>query len=140
MAGDAFGKLKDSVNRGIATISVKTSSSLEKSKIKMQIDNLEGNIKRDLSSLGETVFAMWRDHGDNNETVEKLCASIQGKRDEIAKLNEELAGIDERDSKILGTQKSAPTAPQPLVCPNCGAEYEVPVRFCRKCGTKISDT
>lgn len=41
MANDAFEKFKKSVNRGITTISIKTSSSLEKSKIKLHMDSLE---------------------------------------------------------------------------------------------------
>ena len=26
-----------------------------------------------------------------------------------------------------------------MVCPNCGTGYETPVKFCRKCGTKLME-
>jgi hypothetical protein len=44
MAGDAFSKFGDSMSRAITKISVKTSSSLEKSKIKMHIESLTKDV------------------------------------------------------------------------------------------------
>lgn len=53
MAGDTFQKFKDSTSRVIAKISIKTSSSLEKSKIKMPIDSLTKEIKKCLRILAK---------------------------------------------------------------------------------------
>ena len=55
MAGDTFQKIKDSTSRAITKISVKTSSSLEKSKIKMHIESLTKEIQKMFADIGEEV-------------------------------------------------------------------------------------
>ena len=59
MANDAFEKFKSSVNRGITTISVKTSSTLEKTKIKTHIETLERDINKLFHNLGEAAYEKW---------------------------------------------------------------------------------
>ena len=56
MENDAFGKVKSSLNRAVTSISVKTSSSLEKGKLNTYIDSLENDIKKLKFELGEEVF------------------------------------------------------------------------------------
>lgn len=52
---DAFDKLRSSLNRGITTISVKTSSSLEKTKLKTHIESLTNDIQKLYSEAGDLV-------------------------------------------------------------------------------------
>lgn len=59
MAGDAFSKLGDSMIRAITKISVKISSSLEKSKIKMHIESLTKDVHKLLVDVGEEVYSLW---------------------------------------------------------------------------------
>jgi rubrerythrin len=139
MAADAFEKLKSSFNRGITTISVKTSSSLEKSKIKTHIESLTRDIERDIQQIGETAYKIWSDEEKDFTVLNERCAAVKSKKDEIEKLTEELESIDERDNQILGTTERPEEAAPKIICTNCGAQYETPVKFCRKCGNKMAE-
>ena len=138
-AGDAFQKIKTSVNRGITTISVKTSSSLEKSKIKTHIDSLEKEIQKSLYSVGEEVYGIWESGTtDYQKIVDKLTA-VKQKKAEIEQLTLELNSIDDRDDQILGKNQEEEQSAAGTVCPNCGSRYDVPVKFCRKCGNNLQN-
>lgn len=139
MAADAFEKLKSSFNRGITTISVKTSSSLEKSKIKTHIESLTRDIERDIQQIGETAYKIWSDEEKDFTVLNERCAAVKSKKDEIEKLTKELESIDERDNQILGTTERPEEAAPKFICTNCGAQYETPVKFCRKCGNKMAE-
>ena len=139
MAADAFEKLKCSFNRGITTISVKTSSSLEKSKIKTHIESLTRDIERDIQQIGETAYKIWSDEEKDFTVLNERCAAVKSKKDEIEKLTKELESIDERDNQILGTTERPEEAAPKFICTNCGAQYETPVKFCRKCGNKMAE-
>lgn len=142
MAGDALQKFKSSLNRGVTTISVKASSSLEKGKIKTHIESINSEIQKLITTIGETAYASWESGGDFSSLAE-LCAQIQQKKGEIEQLNQEMASIDERDSQILGAKaaesaSAAPASAEPgTVCPSCGTQFDSPVKFCRKCGQKL---
>ena len=101
MAADAFDKFKSSINRGIATISVKTSSSLEKSKLKTRIETLRSDIEKKYSAAGESVYKIWSQGSNDVSQLSELFETIRQKHEEIEKLTAELAGIDERDSRML---------------------------------------
>ena len=133
---DVFGKLKSSINRGITTISVKTSSSLEKTKIKTHIDTLEADIQKLLLASGELSFSIWNGESTDNDKLISYYESVKSKRAEIVELKTELSTIDERDSKILGAEEKEVPAGG-CSCQNCGAVFDEPVNFCRKCGSKI---
>ena len=139
MAGDALEKLKSSFNRGITTISVKTSSSLEKSKIKTHIESLTRDIERDIRLVGEAAYKIWSTQDGDFAVLNERCAAIKSKQEEIERLNEELASIDERDNQILGTTERPEEAAPKFICTNCGAQYDSPVKFCRKCGNKMAE-
>lgn len=135
---DAFDKLRSSINRGITTISVKTSSSLEKTKHKTHIESLKNDIRKLYSEVGEMAYNKWVNSDPDCASLERLFEEIQSKQKSIADLSEELNSIDERDNQILGNKtEKAPTAK--VICPSCGAGYENPVKFCRSCGFKMQE-
>lgn len=208
MAG-TFDKFMSSVNRGITTINVKTSSSLERAKIKTHIDTLNSDIAKLFSLTGEMAYYKWKNGKEDLSDIYEKFEVIKQKFEEIEKLNAEIVQIAERDNDILvggNTQQAsapqvqqatpaAPIVPQPsaapqpvpvqtpaappvapapqpatqpvqvpppvpvepevpvappvpptppapvapvgIVCPNCGAEFKTPVKFCRQCGTKL---
>lgn len=140
---DAFENLKSAWNRGITTISVKTSSSLEKSKIKTHIDSLARDIEKDLQTAGEAAYKIWESGSEDFTPLYERFEATKRKQEEIARLNEELASIDVRDNQILGTATAAErqeeVAAPKFACTNCGAQYDAPVKFCRKCGTKLAE-
>ena len=139
MANDALSKFKSSINRGITTINVKTSSSLEKTKIRTHIDSLRAEIGKLYYSIGERAYFVWESQSGSDEGLTELYTLVKQKKDEIDRLAAEIASIDERDNEILGTMRpeTAEPAARKIVCPQCGSEYDAPARFCRKCGCQL---
>lgn len=142
MAGDAFQKFGDSMSRAITKISVKTSSSLEKSKIKMHIESLTKDVQKILMDAGEEVYTLWLDGESFNQSLAEKMEAVKQKKNEIEQLSAELASIDERDNEILGTkaeaeEKAEAVIPQKPCCPNCGLEHDPNAKFCRKCGKQL---
>ena len=148
---DVFSKLKSSVNRSITAINVKTSSSLEKSKIKTHIETLNKDVEILYNAIGEGAYRIWAGGKGDLSLLTAQFQNVKQKLDEIEGLNKELQAIDERDNEILnGTESQTqpvqiiidPTLQaQPSVrfCPKCGTRYDVPVKFCKTCGSKIGE-
>ncbi len=143
MAGDALQKLKNSVNKGITTISVKTSSTLEKSKIQMHIETLTRELDKLYRDAGEQAYRAWKTGETSPEEISEYFGRIDERLEAIAGLEVELGSIDARDQQILGTKPEETAKPAPaakgVVCPGCGAEYAAPVKFCRKCGRNLQE-
>lgn len=141
MSGDAFTKFGDSMSRAITKISVKTSSSLEKSKIKMHIESLTKDVQKMLTDVGEEVYALWLNGESSNQSLAEKLEAVKQKKKEIEQLSIELASIDDRDNEILGTKieevKEESVIPSKPCCPNCGSECDASAKFCRKCGYKL---
>lgn len=136
---DAFDKLKSSLNRGITTISVKTSSSLEKTKLRTHMESLNNEIQKLYHEIGETAYQKWLSGDPDGSALEQMYQQIRSKQQTISELTEELNAIDERDSQILGTKTEKAPEPQAITCANCGAKYDTPVKFCRNCGCRMQD-
>lgn len=148
MAGDTFQKFKSSFNRGVATISVKTSSSLEKVKIKTHIESIEKEIEHLISEIGEKAYEIWETNDSDFSVLGEKCFVVKQKKDEIIQLNEAYNSIDERDGQILGTsvneenhevKETTPISNESITCPNCGSVYIQSVKFCKKCGQRLKD-
>lgn len=142
MAGDTFQKFKSSFNRGVTAISVKTSSSLEKVKIKTHIESINNEIQRSMTHIGQTAYDIWASGSQDFSSLQEQFVFVQQKKEEIQKLQEEYDAIDERDNQILGTNAAEETqAAEPKqegpVCPNCGAVCAPTAKFCRKCGHNL---
>lgn len=135
MAGDSLQKLKSSLNRGVAKVGVMASSSLEKSKLKTQIETTQTDIQRLLLESGEAAYQIWLTGSEDYSPLHSTLALIQQKRADVERLNREILALDEQNQQIFGGTESVP--PPQQTCPNCGARYSVPVKFCRSCGTKL---
>lgn len=138
---DPIQKIKNSMNRGITTISVKTSSSLEKSKINMHIESLEKEIQSLFHTLGSDAYDLWESGISDFETLTDKFNSVKQKKAEIDQLIAERDAIDRRDSQILGAaaQNTAAASQASIFCPQCGTAYNTPVKFCRKCGCNLQN-
>ncbi len=134
MPYEALDKLKASLNRGVAAVSIKTASTLEKAKLRTHIDSVKGEADRLLAAAGEQGYRPWAD-GQALTPLEETFAAVAEKRTEIARLEAEYADIDRRDSEILGAHPPEKTA----VCPACGAESPAGARFCSRCGGKLAE-
>ena len=138
---DVFEKFKSSVNKGITTISVKTSSSLEKSKIKTHIGTLTKEVDDEFKAIGAKAYKLWEDGADDYSVLIPEFEAVKAKLEQINSLDVELNSIDDRDNQILGTAtQNAPVDDTPkFFCTNCGQQYSAPFKFCRKCGHKMEE-
>lgn len=142
MAYDTFSKLNDSMTRALTKISVKTSSSLEKSKIRMHIESLTRETEKMLMDIGGDVYSLWLQGDFSTQSLVEKLDTVKQKKEAIEQLITELAAIDERDSEILGTaaasgpQEESSASENPC-CPSCGFEYDADAKFCRRCGHKL---
>ena len=73
-----LGKLKDKLDRGIATVSVKSESMVETSRIKSQIQNYQRQQTTLITQLGNEMYAMWKAGEMNRERFEQVCKEIYG--------------------------------------------------------------
>ncbi len=149
MAGDTLEKLKMSVNRGITTIGVKTSASLERSKIMTHIDSLEKDNKKAYAALGEEAYELWESGSEDFSKLYEKFELIKKRKADIEELTEQYKLIDEKNNEILGKtdagqadsaaeQEGAVANAQGMYyCANCGEAFDTPVKFCRKCGSKM---
>lgn len=135
---DAFEKFKSSINRGITTISMKTASSLEKTKLKTHMDSLKAENQRLIVEIGELAYKKWYNSDTDCVELEQLFCKVKENQQTIADLTAELSAIDDRDNQVLGNKVEKPVGPE-IVCPNCGAGYETSVKFCRACGFKMPE-
>lgn len=139
MGDQKFRKFKSSINRGITTLSLKTSSTLEKSKTKTHIESLCRDIEKELMSVGERAYEIWEKQSDDFSALTEHFEIIKNKHEEVEHLSALLALIDERDKQILGYSAEEPerVSAKMISCPNCGAQYETLTNFCRKCGNRL---
>lgn len=125
----------DSVNKGLATINIKTSNLMETSKLKTAISNKESEIASLKVNIGETVFANRTNF--TIDMVQKQITDIEERYAAIEDLKKQIAVLDENAKNILGgdTVENAPK----VFCTQCGAPNEVGHKFCEKCGAKLAD-
>lgn len=140
MSKESLQKLKSSLNRGVATISLKTSSTLEKAKLQTHMESIDTEVQQMISTAGEMAYGMWQ-HGNTEYTeIVTLFLAIQEKRHEIELLQAQIQSLHDREKQILGAaamERIVPVGESEQICPNCGAHYLNVVKFCRNCGQKL---
>ena len=117
-------KLKNTLDKSIATVSVKSEVLVENSKIKNQIANLERERAQHIIRMGEAMYEMWRSNRFSRETFQQLCQSIHACDEGIAEQNRRLEQLKIEEQQILGTQQ--PAAPQPSAAPQAAQPQQAP--------------
>ncbi len=126
MAGE-FGKFKDSFNKSIANIGAKASNSVEKSRLKGQLDafNKEADIM--ITELGRQAYAIWREGNTDFSSLNPQFEQIKAKYDAIQLTFNELKAIEERE-RLASQPSPAPVYAQPQpVMNNVYSGQAVPV-------------
>lgn len=131
---DSFEKIKNKINKGMVTVSSKTTSTIEKTKIKTRIASVQNDIELMYASLGDLTYKMWINNDHNFGNFDEKCNMIKAKQEELARLNDEIRQVEEKEKQTI-EEASA----YRVFCSNCGAEYDHPVKFCAKCGNKIGE-
>ena len=69
------------MSRAISKISVKISSSLEKSKIKMHIESLTTDMQKMLMDVGEEVYSLWLNGESSNQSLVEKLETVKQRKD-----------------------------------------------------------
>ncbi len=126
----------DSINKGFATINVKTSNLVESTKLKAAISGRENDIAAIMKTIGETVYV-----NRSNFSIDMVSAQldeIKTKYDEIEGFKDQIIALDESEKNILGSGNAGNTEAK-IFCMMCGAPNNIGGRFCEKCGAKLAE-
>jgi SMC interacting uncharacterized protein involved in chromosome segregation len=128
--GDFFNKVKQGVEKGVATASVKSKEVLDATKIKSQIHGLDGQKKTLLEELGNIVYTMSVKGGFDEERLKTKCSAVATLDDQIERKEEELKEVHLKAQEALGK-------PKPITVCTCGEAIFESTKFCGKCGTRV---
>lgn len=131
MRGDALmedfiGKLKRTINKGISTVSEKSSYILETARIRGQIARLEDERNELLQILGSNVYHTYKDGALDEQFIAEKCDEISALELEIMKKTAEL-------QELTAQQQTTPV----VEC-TCGAKLQPGVNFCPNCGHRVA--
>lgn len=123
----------DSINKGFATINVKTSNMVENSKLKAAMGNKEAEIAQLKASIGETLYVNRANF--NMEMVQGYLDQIDTRKAEIEDIKAQIQKLEEKEKEVTGSndQDMAPK----IYCGKCGTPNNVGYKFCEKCGSPL---
>ncbi len=138
-----FDSLKDTLNKGVAAVSVKSETLVESSRVKSAISSAQKRLEAEKAALGVKLYQSWKAGTASMELFADDFARMQGIEDEITGLNGRLAQIKAEEDKILGAaQRPAAPVSTPaagtVFCTNCGKALPAGSRFCDECGTPVA--
>ncbi len=131
---DFFDKVKDSLNKGVATVSTGSKTMLEKSKCNSIIKSLEDEKKQLAEILGNKVFNYCNTHTDGDiprADVISLCNEIAARNEQIGFQQQRISELDAEMDQVRGGN-TVMTG----YCP-CGHENIPGAKFCARCGNKL---
>ncbi len=138
MPATTFDVMKSKINKGLITVSVKTSSSMEKAKLNIYMESVQGEIKKLKQDLGYKVYELWEKESFELGEIENELRAIKEKQSVVDDLQKQIQNIDEQANNILGTpDKIEEQEAEGCTCAECGAAYAKRINFCVQCGNKI---
>ena len=75
-----FSRIKDSIDRGIVSVSVKSSTYLGVEKLKTKAENVSAEIGNAAAEMGAAVYEQWKAGAVSMEYVENVCGQETGRR------------------------------------------------------------
>lgn len=137
-------RLKDTFDKSVAAVSVKSESIVESSRVRTAITNTQRNMDASLNALGIKVYNNWAAGNIDVAALEEDCQKINEINVELTALKKRLEQIKAEENQILGTQKKPAAAAVPaaasagsVFCTNCGKKLEAGSRFCDECGAPV---
>ena len=115
---DIFEKVKGNINKGISSVSDKSSNIIESTKLKKEISGLESQKELLLLQLGQSVYGMYLDGDIGDGIIASSCAVIGSLDDKIKDKNDDLKRLQN-------------------VCLVCESKFAPGSKFCPQCGNTI---
>jgi hypothetical protein len=135
---DFFDKLKQGLNKGVTTASVRSKEMLDANRLKSKIADYERQKKDALTELGTTVCTMLDSGHIDEEALKVAHLAIASFDAQIAEKQQELARVHaEAEQALAEPPKASPAAtdPAPSTCV-CGATLPAGTKFCGSCGRR----
>lgn len=126
--------LKDTLDKSVAAVSVKSESIVESSRVRTAMTTAQKNMDAAVNALGVKFYNSWLGGSVDMTELEAECEKIREMHTELTNLKAKLEQIKQEESQILGTKKAEGAA---VFCTNCGKKLEPGVRFCDSCGTAV---
>lgn len=93
--------IRETLEKGIATLNVKTNSFVEERKCRAYISTLKNEIKRLKIEIGTKVYEDWREGEEFFVGLDQLSRSIDEKYQEIKRQEERICKIKEEEEEAL---------------------------------------
>jgi hypothetical protein len=135
---DFLDKLKQGLNKGVTTATVKSKELFDTNRVKGQIADLERQKMDALAELGKAVCAMLDSGQLDEEALRSARTPISVLDKQIGARQEEIARIHAEVQQALGVAQQPPVEhTSPAHCPSCGAALTLGTKFCGSCGNKV---
>lgn len=134
-----FGKIKESLDKGIITVSVKSSTYLEIEKLKTKVGNVTEKMNLASSEMGRAIYTQWKSGDVDQGYIEAVCGQMREMEEEIEGYQNQIEGLEQEKNKILGkggTERERPEADNGVACA-CGCLNDAGARFCMQCGNEL---
>ncbi|MDE7003653.1 MAG: zinc ribbon domain-containing protein [Oscillospiraceae bacterium] len=128
--------LKDTINKGVTAVSVKSESLVESSRVKSAMGSSQKKLDAELSALGMKFYQAWKAGETEGALFADDLARARAIEEEMDGLRARLEQIKAEEDKILGSA-AKPAAQGGVFCTNCGKRLLPGSRFCDECGTPV---
>ena len=157
---DVWEKTQGAAENAYKTVADKSNKLVEEAKLKMKVNDTEGEISATLQEIGIKVYEMYKSGEAINKDLAKDCKFIEKLYKEIEKMDikslylkdlrvcescKETIGIDNKycpncgakQKKVRIAEDKKEEVPTEKSCPECGTVHGVDVKFCTNCGYKF---
>jgi hypothetical protein len=112
---DFFGKLRDSMAKGVATVGVKSKELVETTKIRTQISTLQEQVKNAFVDLGNTVYGMSMNGQWDPSAIMPKCEAIRALQEQIQQQEAQLDQVHSQSEEAMRSiQPPAPPMQSPV--------------------------
>lgn len=134
-----LGKIKECIDKGIVSVSVKSGTYLESEKLKAKMENNEAKLKAVSLELGMAIYEQWKNGGIDAEYLEHVCEDMKAIEEENIRFYRQIEALEQEKAKILGeggTDKETVADSNRIVC-SCGYANSEGGKFCVQCGKPL---
>jgi hypothetical protein len=124
-----YHKVKQEIEKGFATVSIKSKEVLENMKMKKQVETIQGQIKSAETELGRMVYLMSSQNGLDQMQINEKCRAIGVLEEQLKEKEMELSRLHLEAGEALGK----------IYCQKCKMEIIEGSQYCGRCGEKASD-
>lgn len=123
--------LKETIDKSVAAVSIKSGEFVEITKCKTRIGNLERQMEEHKTALGAVALRQWKEGERNQDELDEICVILSQTEQEIAELQENISKLQNANRQLLGSQEE-------VIC-QCGISNRAGVKFCYACGRKLQE-